>query len=82
MDTPSIIVIEYADTALSRCEILLFTKLVYTKDLRVYPVVDQAVTYSYGEKTISGKEITEHGFYFTELIDNHALRIRLTKKED
>jgi len=82
VDTPSIIAIEYADALLSRCELQVFTKLVYAKDICIYPVVAPTITYIVGDKELTGKEIMENGIYFDGLLDNNTLTVSLKKKED
>jgi hypothetical protein len=79
IDTPSIIAIEYADTDFSRCELQLFTKLVYAKDVCVYPAVDKSATYQWNGEMLTGAEIMENGLYVNELLDNNAVCITLQK---
>ena len=79
IDTPQCICLQYADTQLDRCEIVLFTKLIYCKDILVYPAVDKNANYLFGEQTLSGTEIMENGLYFNELEDNDAITCTLIK---
>lgn len=79
IDTPAVTCLQYADTALNRCEIQLFTKLVYAKDVLIFPVVDENAKYLIDGQTRFGKDIKENGLYCNELTYNSAITISLIK---
>ncbi len=79
IDTPAVICLQYADNALTRCEIQLFTKLVYAKDILIFPVVDENAKYLIDGQTRLGKDIKENGLYCNELTYNNSIIISLIK---
>ncbi len=79
VDSDPITVIQYADPALNRCIIQVFTKLVYATDLIIYPVVEETVTYSYNGEKIGGKELKENGIRVNGLTNNDCKTIELVR---
>ena len=81
IDTPSVIAIQYADAELSRIEIQLFTKLVYAKDVEVYPIVDTTASYLVDGRQVCGQALKQDGLYFNFLKDNDALCVSMIKEK-
>lgn len=77
IDTKPIIALQYADEALSRIEVQLFTKLVYTRDIIVYPVVDENKTYRIDEQILTGKELARNGLFFGDIKYNDAKSVTI-----
>lgn len=78
-DRPELTAIQYADPALERCVIQLFTKTVYAPDLILYPAVDPEADYRWNEEILSGKELLENGIRFSSLKDLHCYTAELFK---
>ena len=84
VDEKDIVVLEYADVALQKCDLQIFTKLVYTEGIRIYPAVDKTATYELGGVRLSGAELAEDGLYIggvaeNGLKDNDCVCVTLTK---
>ena len=80
LDDERTIVIEYADGALSRCVLQVFTKVTYANDILVYPVVDENAEYAQGDTIVSGKELRHDGLVVNDLVNNNCRVIELLKK--
>ena len=83
-DGQDITAFEYADAALNKCELQIFTKLVYTEGIRIYPVVDKQAEYEVGGVRLSGAYLAEEGLYIggvaeNGLKDNDCVCLTLTK---
>ena len=84
VDEEDIIVLEYADLALAKCQLQIFTKLVHTEGIRIYPVVEKSAVYVCNGIRLTGAEIMEDGLYVggvaeDGLKDNSCVCITLTK---
>ena len=72
--------IQYSDVSLEVLRILVFTKTVYAEDVIIYPKVDTSAEYLYLDRVIHGRDIEENGIRVTNLKDNSAKTVILTKK--
>lgn len=81
VDSPNIIVIQYADSDLNRCVIQIFTKTVYARDLIIYPAVDAEKEYVYENKKHLGKSLMTDGIYIDNLKNNSCKTIEIKKAE-
>lgn len=79
IDSEDIIAIEYADPALDRCVIQVFTKTIYAEDLLVYPVVDAQNSYIFEETTMCGADLLENGIFLKGLQNNRCYTLELQK---
>lgn len=79
VDREDILAIQYADPALERCEVQVFTKTVYAENLLIFPVLDKQKNYCYAEKTLSGAEAMEEGILFDCLQNNRCYTAQLKK---
>ena len=82
VDSDTMTVLEYFDKCLDKCFIQIFTKANYSKDIILYPMVDENATYEIGEYTLSGREISEDGIYLDDLATYSCKTITLIKKKD
>ena len=78
-DSPSITAIEYSDNDFSRCIVKVFTKQTHALELTVYPVVDRASVYRFGETEQSGESLMEDGIRIDGLKDNDCVTFELIK---
>lgn len=81
VDREDITAIQYADPALERCEIQVFTKTIYAENLIVYPVLDSLKKYSFDGNVVDGTELCENGILFERLEDNHCYTAQLRKAD-
>ena len=80
VDSDSIIVIEYADKAMDRCVIQIFTKTTYAREIVLYPSVHSEEQYRCGELLLSGKDIKENGILIKNLSDNSCRVLNIIKE--
>ena len=85
VDETDITVLQYSDASLAKCHVQIFTKLVYTEGIRIYPVVDKTAVYNVGGIRLTGAEIAEDGLYVggvaeLGLKDNDCVCITLIKE--
>ncbi|MBQ7912982.1 MAG: alpha-galactosidase [Clostridia bacterium] len=84
VDEKDITVLEYADAAFNKCQLQIFTKLVYTEAIRVYPTVDKSAVYVCNGTRLTGAELADDGLYVggvaeEGLKDNSCICITLDK---
>ena len=72
-DDPNLTVIQYADPALSRIVLQVFTKTTHARELMLYPVLKKDATYG-GQ---SGAELMENGIKTEKLEQQSCLTIEL-----
>lgn len=78
VDGTDISVFEYADRDLDRCVLQFFTKLVYTDQLTIYPVISDGVYLCDGVKR-TAEDLRENGIVFLDLKDNSCIVKELKK---
>lgn len=78
VDSEGITVIEYADAALARCVLQIFTKTVYARSLRIYPTLQSGLVYTLDGARLRGDEIMEDGILLASLKENECRTITLT----
>ncbi len=78
-DSPSIIAIEYSDNDYSRCIIKVFTKQTHAAELTIYPVLDTASVYRFGETEYSDAALAEDGIRIGGLKHNDCVTLELVK---
>lgn len=83
VDEPDIIALQYADSALDRCVVQLFTKVTYADQLTVYPVVSREATYRcpQDETVYRGDELLNNGLRFDNLKNNGCRIVELVKEK-
>ena len=79
VDTDSISVIEYADTALSRCVLQIFTKTVHTSALILYPTLRADAEYWVEDHAVSGADLMENGLWVKDLKQDSCKTICLAQ---
>lgn len=80
VDSLAFSVIEYADTKLSRCDFLVFTKTVRALELRFFSEVDHTAHYLYENTLMDGKDIADNGILVHPLQDKSCKIIKLTRE--
>ena len=80
IDSDNIIAIEYADKNLNVCVLQIFTKVIYTQDIVLYPAVSSEARYRCGDIILTEKEIKENGILIQNLEDNACQTLKLIKE--
>lgn len=83
-DTGNIVVLQYSSPSLERCLVQVFTKLVFQRDLTVYPAVKPDADYRIRLKdcadTVSlGAELVQDGITLKDLRDNDCRTLEIYK---
>ena len=63
-DAADVTVLQYNDQNFDRIVIQVYTRVMNQDRVTVYPVANQNKTYTYGDKTLSGKELIKNGIRF------------------
>lgn len=79
VDTENITVLQYSDASLERVILQVFTKCINTKDLYVYPSLDEKLAYNYNGNTLPGSQLAQDGICFDNLIPNSCVVAELKK---
>lgn len=82
VDSDTMTVLEYFDASFDKCYVQIFTKANYSKDIILYPAVDENALYEIGDETLSGCEIAEDGIFVDGLSTYSCKVIALTKKKN
>ena len=80
VDTPDIVAIQYADTALKQVVLHLFTTTTHARELVLYPAVNENATYQLDGAEVSGKDLAENGIRIEDLKKNSCRVLELTQK--
>lgn len=82
VESHPITVIEYADPDLNRCRVQVFARTTYADELVIFPAVDGNLSYTYGDQSLTGKDILENGILVRPLKQNSCLVVELTAEDN
>ena len=80
VDSPQIIIIEYSDVNLDRCILQIYTKITHSRNLVIYPVLEQNKEYLFDGNTISARDALENGIMIDKLNQNSCITLEFIKK--
>lgn len=79
IDSDPITLIQYSDYDLSRLVLHFYTKVTYSADMIIYPVVNKEFTYQVMGETRTGEDIMENGIRLSGFKDYSCQEIEIVK---
>ena len=73
--TDALTVFEYADTALDKIVVQIFTKRSFAKEITLFPAVSPAKLYLVGNETLSGEDLLRDGLLVSDLQNNDCVTL-------